>query len=87
MGETDEAASVRDHLALDRTLLANERTLLAYARTALALAGAGAVVIRFFEGLEALLGGWGLIVLGIGVAVLGVWRFLRMQAHINGRCE
>ena len=78
---------MRDHLALDRTMLANERTLLAYIRTALALAGAGAVVIRFFEGSGVLLSGWALVGLGAAMAVLGGWRFMTIRAHIHGRCE
>jgi len=78
----DRSAAVRDHLA-------NERTLLAWQRTALALVGLGFVVDRFaFEGStdKALLGtlvGLGMIVGGGLAAVVGVYRFAKVEREID----
>ena len=75
------SASVRDHLA-------NERTLLAWQRTALALIGLGFVVDRFafdgraddatgtFLGLAMIIGG------GL-TAIMGAWRFVRTEHEID----
>jgi putative membrane protein len=77
----ERGASVRDHLA-------NERTLLAWQRTALALMGLGFVVDRFaFEGItdgiDGSLVGLALIVIGAGASVAGTWRFLRTERDID----
>ena len=76
--------SVRNRLALERTLLANERTLLAYFRTAIMLAVTGATVLKFYNDkflLAAL--GWALIAAGIGVAVLEVSRFQKLARFLK----
>ena len=73
---------MRDHLA-------NERTLLAWQRTALALVGLGFVVDRFaFEGsadrtLAGTLVGLGMIVAGGLTAIVGVYRFVRVEREID----
>jgi putative membrane protein len=78
----DRDASIRDHLA-------NERTLLAWERTALALLGIGFVVDRFaFEGDEADAVGGTLLALAMvaagGIAaVVGAYRFVRTQRQID----
>jgi putative membrane protein len=41
--------TLRDYLAIDRTLLANERSFLAYIRTAITLLIAGISLIKFFN--------------------------------------
>lgn len=75
--------TLRDELALDRTLLANERTLLAYLRTAMALLIAGATMIHFANE------GWFLAVgvvclfAGIVCGVIGTLRFLKTQRSIS----
>jgi len=75
----------RDHLALMRTDLANERTLLAYLRTSLMSAGSGLTLIKFFADLNSAIQiGWGFLVLGAIIALIGVIRFLRMRAHMRG---
>jgi putative membrane protein len=73
-------ASIRDHLA-------NERTLLAWQRTALTMVGLGFLVDRFaFEtadrGLSSLLG-LGLIALGAALAILGAQRFVATERQID----
>jgi len=78
----DRSAAVRDHLA-------NERTLLAWQRTALALVGLGFVVDRFaFEGssdraLAGTLVGLGMIVAGGMAALVGVYRFVKVEREID----
>ncbi len=44
-----EELSLRDHLAIDRTLLANERSFLAYVRTSVTLFIAAISLIKFFD--------------------------------------
>ncbi len=44
-----EELTLRDYLALGRTVPANERTFLSYVRTALAFAGEGVALIHFVE--------------------------------------
>ena len=78
----DRSAAVRDHLA-------NERTLLAGQRTARALVGLGFVDDRFaFEGsadraLAGTLVGLGMIVAGGLTAIVGVYRFVRVEREID----
>ena len=75
-GINPDQLTLRDHLARDRTVLANERTFLAYIRTSLALLASGAAVLKFFADdprLQRL--GLALLVIGVGVALLGAWRF------------
>jgi putative membrane protein len=79
--DAERSASVRDHLA-------NERTLLAWQRTALALIGLGFVVDRFaFEGrpddATGTFLGLALIVGGGLTAVVGAWRFVRTEHEID----
>ena len=57
--------TLRDELALDRTLLANERTLMAYLRTGVALMIAGVTIMHFasrgwFWAIGLAFGAWGL---------------------------
>ena len=64
--------TLRDYLAIDRTVLANERTFLSYVNTALALVVAGVSLIKFFttgilSTVGALLIFGGVLVFGIGL--------------------
>jgi len=79
--DIDRSASIRDHLA-------NERTLLAWQRTALALIGLGFIVDRFaFEGrTDAATGdllGLSMIVGGGITAIVGAWRFVQTERQID----
>ena len=70
---------LRDRLALERTHLANERTLLAYGRTAIMLTATGATLLKIYgNGPLAIIGGWTLIVAGIGTAVIGARRYRKL---------
>jgi len=70
--------TLRDELAIDRTLLANERTLLAYLRSGMALLIAGITIVEFSRA------GWfqnvGLALLPVGLAagLVGLVRYARM---------
>ncbi|MCB9846417.1 MAG: DUF202 domain-containing protein [Phycisphaeraceae bacterium] len=75
--------TLRDHLAVDRTVLANERTLLAYIRTALALVVVGASALKFFDDLLLEAIGALFIALGLGAATLGVFRFRRVHRRMR----
>ena len=74
---------LRDHLAIDRTILANERTILAYVRTSLAIAAAGATLIYFSGHIIVELLGGVLIFFALGVLVVGLLRYKKMQKSIN----
>ncbi len=77
-------SSLRDRLALDRTVLANERTLLAYVRTAMMLAATGATAISFYsDRWFPLLSGWFLIALGLVIATVGASRFRNLARSLK----
>lgn len=75
--------TLRDELAIDRTLLANERTLMAYLRSGVALLIAGVTIIHFAKE------GWfwavGLACLPIGIVtgIVGVARYRKMHRSIS----
>lgn len=78
-----EALTLRDELAVDRTLLANERTLLAYLRSGVALLLAGVSIVHFSQQ------GWfwavGIACLpaGICTGILGMARHRKMNRSIS----
>jgi len=67
----------------ERTRLANERTLLAYERTALGFAVAGVTLIHIFHEVLIQASGWLLIAVGAAIAVIGVYRFLRVRLMLR----
>jgi putative membrane protein len=74
---------LRDHLAYDRTVLANERTFLSYVRTAIALLASGGTLVKLFTDEQPMvLLGVALLILGGLVAVVGIWRYIRVARHI-----
>lgn len=79
----DEALTLRDRLALDRTTLANERTLLAYVRTALALLAGGVALLQLVDETWARVMGWGALPLAVVVLGYGVWRFARVRRRLG----
>jgi putative membrane protein len=74
--------TLRDELAIDRTLLANERTLLAWLRSGVALILAGVTFIHFAQG--AWLGAIGCLCVPVGVIImiLGFSRYKSMDRQI-----
>jgi putative membrane protein len=75
--------TLRDELAVDRTLLANERTLLAYLRTAMALLIAGATMIHFATEGWFIAVGLACLPAGLGCGTVGLVRFFRIQQSIE----
>jgi putative membrane protein len=71
-----------EQLSAIRTHLANERTALSYIRTALTFVAAGAGLIYFIPS-SYLLVWWGLIVIGLGVLIGGVIRYLSVRRRIS----
>ncbi len=79
---TGSRLTLRDELALDRTLLANERTLLAYIRTALALLIVGLTFLHFIETGFLRAAGMVFIPAGLLAGAIGMARFLRVKRAI-----
>ena len=79
----DDALTLRDRLALDRTVLANERTLLAYLRTALALLAGGVALLQFVDAAWAVVMGGSALPLAALVTVVGVARFSRVRRRLR----
>ncbi|MFU7560124.1 DUF202 domain-containing protein [Roseiconus sp. JC912] len=72
------------NLGLIRTELANERTILAYLRTAIMLVGTGISLVKFLQVTPDLIAlGWGLIVGGALVGLVGAVRYFRLRARLN----
>lgn len=70
----------RDQLALTRTRLANERTMLAYTRTAIMFGVSGATALKLYgDTAWTVVLGWTLLTAAIGVAMLGVRRFVQLD--------
>ncbi len=75
--------TLRDRLALDRTVLANERTLLAYARTALALLAGGVTLLHLVDETWATTLGIAALPLSVFVGAYGAWRFVRTRRRLR----
>ena len=83
--------TLRDDLALERTILANERTMLAYIRTAVALVLTGASALHLpglypgptVNDMLYYIGGGVLAGLGFLVGIFGYVRYRRVKAGID----
>lgn len=84
---TKEESTLRDRLAVDRTLLANERTFLAYIRTALALFIAGVFAIKFFDSISIEVIGWIFILSGIIILLTGFRKYRKVKRQIDLRIK
>lgn len=73
---------LREHLAIERTRLGNERTLLAYIRTGLYFLVAGSTLGEIIETSFWRTMGGPMLVTGILITVVGVWRFLVTRRSI-----
>ena len=79
-GIDNDALTLRDKLARDRTMMANERTLLAYVRTSILLGVSSVSLLKLFP--DNSLTMWtaiGLVPVVIAVALLGIRRFARFS--------
>jgi putative membrane protein len=75
--------TLRDRLAIDRTVLSNVRTLLSYLRTALALVILGATFLHFLTSAIAHGIGWAFVAVGLLVLVTGAVQFVRTKARLD----
>lgn len=75
--------TLRDELAIDRTLLANERTLLAYARSGVTLMLAGVTFVHFAHQEWFRVIGYLSVPLGIVIIGFGVLRYRHVKAKID----
>ena len=78
-----EDFTLRDYLALERTIMSNERTLLAYLRTGIALLIAGITGTQVFAEKSWLIISIVAAVAGIIVVLLGLRRFLVVRSRLN----
>ena len=74
--------TLRDELALDRTVLANERTLLGYVRTSLGFLVLGLSFLHFLRHFYYSVAGYVFMAIAAIVFVLGIDRFLRMRQRL-----
>jgi len=76
--------TLRDYLALDRTVLANQRTILAYIRTGLMMLASGVTLIKFFpDDLAMVVTGYVFFFLGALVLIFGVNRYFRTRKALR----
>lgn len=78
----EEQCTLRDYLAIDRTILANERTFLAYLRTALTVFIGGVTFIKFFENIVIEIIGWIFVPIGILTFIVGTIRFQKFKKQM-----
>lgn len=71
-----ESLTLRDVLAVDRTIVANERTFLGYIRTTLALLAAGGSLLHFVSELWATIAAMCLIGISVPMFVIGLRHYL-----------
>lgn len=71
-----------DQLAIERTSLANERTLLSYVRTMIGIIAIGGTLIKFFTELVIVVVGWGFVLMGLVILLIGFLRYIRMSQYI-----
>ncbi len=76
--------TLRDELAMDRTMLANERTLLAYLRAGMGLIIAGISIIHFSQRAWFLVTGLACLPGAAVVMTVGWMRYRRMGRAISG---
>jgi putative membrane protein len=79
----DDDLSLRDLLAVDRTVVANERTLLGYIRTSLALMVTGASMVQFFDSELLHIAGWAIGGLAVPLLFAGLWHFGRRRSGLK----
>ena len=79
---SEDDFTLRDYLAIDRTILANERTYLAYIRTALTTLIVGVSFVKFFDVVILVVIGWIFIPISIITFIIGTIRFKKYNKQI-----
>ena len=75
--------TLRDELAVDRTVLANERTLLAYVRTALGFLILGLTFLHFLEQAYLHVVGYAFMLIGATLLIVGCVRFFQVRMDLT----
>lgn len=75
--------TLRDELAVDRTVLANERTLLAYIRTALGFLVLGLTFHHFLDQRVYHIVGSGFMVVAAVIFILGGFRYFQIRTNLR----
>jgi len=86
-GAEKEAMTLRDYLAVDRTVMANEVSFLSYIRSALTMVVAAMTFLKFFDVPAIHLLGWLFIVASVLLVVHGATRYEAMGKilhHLTG---
>ena len=78
-----EKLTLRDKLAMDRTLLANERTFLAYLRTFIGLIGTGFALWKLIDIYWARVVSVILLAAAPFVLVIGIFRYIRTEKKLK----
>lgn len=82
--DNKEDRTLRDYLALDRTILANERTFLAWFRTSVSMIALSIAVIKFnLSDMFIFSAGIVFLILGIAIGVVGSWRYYRIRKRLE----
>lgn len=79
----DQDLTLRDLLAIDRTVVANERTLLGYVRTTLALLAAGGSLLHFLDAMWSTVTGVILVVASGPMFVIGLIHYVRRRKDLG----
>ncbi len=79
----EDDLTLRDLLAVDRTVAANERTLLGFIRTSLALMLTGASLIKFSDSSALNIAGWVVGGSAIPLLMAGAYHYLRRRAGLH----
>jgi inner membrane protein YidH len=77
-GAEKEAMTLRDYLAVDRTVMSNEVSFLSYIRTALTMVVAATALLKFFDVLVINILGWVFIASSVLLVVHGAARYEAM---------
>jgi putative membrane protein len=75
--------TLRDELAVDRTVLANERTLLGYIRTALGFLVVGLTFLHFLQSVYAHAAGYALMAVAAVILLIGLARFWQIRRDLQ----
>ena len=75
--------TLRDRLAVDRTVLANERTMLGYVRTAMAFLAMGASFLHFLPGIYPKIAGSVFMAVSLPLLVVGAVRYLQVRRDLD----
>jgi putative membrane protein len=79
----EDDLTLRDLLAVDRTVVANERTLLGFIRTSLALMLTGASLVKFSDSEALNMMGWVVGALAVPLLLFGGIHFARRRAGLK----